>query len=270
MTLPAPKDASLALVTGASSGIGQEIARELGRRGHRVGLVARRVPELTAFANELAALAIRADVLATDLSDAAERAALPERVAALGAQVDILVNAAGFSTLGAVAHSDPKAERAMIEVDVTAVVDLCSRFVPAMIERRVGAVLNVASTAAFQPLPGQAGYGASKAFVLSYTQALAGELIGTGVVASVLCPGPVDTGFGAAAGFSKEDADASLPRILWKSAMEVARAGVDGLDHGRIVVIPGAANRVGAIFAQFSPTRPLVAQLARRHPGLRD
>jgi short-subunit dehydrogenase len=270
MTLPTPTDASLALVTGASSGIGQEIARELGRRGHRVGLVARRVPELTAFADELAALAIRADVLPTDLGDPDARAALPERVAALGAHVSILVNAAGFSTLGAVARSDPAAERAMIEVDVMAVVDLCSRFLPSMVERAAGAVLNVASTGAFQPVPGQAGYGASKAFVLSYSQALAGELAGTGVTATVLCPGPVDTGFGAAAGFSKEDADASLPRMLWKSAADVARAGVHGLDHGRVVVVPGAANRVGAVFAQLTPTGPLVKQLARRHPGLRD
>src|SRR5690242_20906266 len=101
----------------------------------------------------------------------------------------------------------------MVEVDVVAVVDLCSRFLPGMVERGHGAVLNVASTAAFQPLPGQAGYGAGKAFVLSYTQSLVGELRGTGVTATVLCPGPVDTGFGERAGFTREDAKEALPEF---------------------------------------------------------
>ena len=107
---------------------------------------------------------------------------------------------------------------AMIELDVVAVADLCSRFLPGMVERGRGAVLNVASTAAFQPLPGQAGYGAGKVFVLSYTQSLAGELKGTGVTATTLCPGPVDTGFGEAAGFSKADAEEALPKVMWVSA----------------------------------------------------
>jgi len=266
MTLPPPAPDRTTLVTGASSGIGAEIARELVRRGHQVVLVARSEGKLQELAAELGP---GAHVLAADLSDRAARAALPERIAGLGLVVDVLVNNAGFSTLGPVHHSDPEAEMNLVEVDVVAVVDLCSRFLPGMVERGRGAVLNVASTAAFQPLPGQAAYGGAKAFVLSYTHSLSGELAGTGVSVTVLCPGPVDTGFGEAAGFDKEEAEQALPSFLWVPAAEVARAAVDGLDRGRTVVIPGAGNRAGAVFAQLTPRRLLVPLLARRHPGLR-
>ena len=143
---------------------------------------------------------------------------------------------------------------AMVELDVVAVVDLCTRFLPGMVERGRGAVLNVASTAAFQPLPGQAAYAAGKAFVLSYTHSLIGELRGTGVTATALCPGPVKTGVRRQpAGFTEEQEDDSLPSIMWVSAEEVAKAAVAGLDKGRAVVIPGMANRVGASFAQVTP-----------------
>jgi len=168
-----------------------------------------------------------------------------------------------------VADSDPEAEMAMVELDVVAVVDLCSRILPGMVERGRGAVLNVASTAAFQPLPGQAGYGAGKSFVLSYTQSLAGELKRTGVTATTLCPGPVDTGFGERAGFSKADAEEALPQVMWVSAEAVARAAVDGLDKGRLVVIPGAANRIASALAQVTPRTLLLPVLVKGHPGLR-
>ena len=156
----------------------------------------------------------------------------------------------------------------MVEVDVSTVVDLCSRVLPGMVARSSGAVLNVASTAAFQPLPGQASYGAAKAFVLSYTRSLSAELKGTGVSATVLCPGPVATGFGEAAGFSKEAEEESLPAFMWVSAADVARAAVGGMDSGTVVVIPGVANRVGAVLAHLMPKRVLVPILARNHPGL--
>jgi short-subunit dehydrogenase len=138
-----------------------------------------------------------------------------------------------------------------------------------MVERGRGAVLNVASTAAFQPLPGQAGYGAGKAFVLSYTQSLAAELHGTGVYATALCPGPVDTGFGEAAGFSKEDAENALPAFMWVEPAAVAKAAVDGLARGRLVVIPGAANRVASVLAQVTPRSMLLPILRRGHPALK-
>jgi short-subunit dehydrogenase len=269
MSLPAPAADRTAVVTGASSGIGTEIARQLSARGHRVTLVARSAEKLATLAAELTAAGGRADVLATDLSDRAARASLLDRIGELGAVPDILINNAGLSTLGAVAKSDPAAEMNMIEVDVVAVADLCSRFLPGMVERGRGAVLNVASTAAFQPLPGQAAYGAGKAFVLSYTQSLVGELRGTGVTATALCPGPVDTGFGDTAGFAKEDAEAALPKFMWVPAAAVAKAAVDGMDRGQMVVIPGVANRAASVFAQITPRRLIVPILARRHPGLK-
>ena len=266
MSLPAPVPGHAVLVTGASSGIGAEVARELSARGHEVVLVARSEAKLHALAEQLPT---RAHVLPADLADRAVRAALPGRVADLGVEVSALVNNAGFSTLGPVVTSDPEAELSLVEVDVAAVVDLCSRLLPGLVARGSGAVLNVASTAAFQPLPGQAAYGGAKAFVLAYTQALAAELAGTGVSATALCPGPVETGFGEAAGFSEEETKEALPAVMWVPAREVARQAVEGMARGRTVVIPGAANRVGAAFARLTPKRLLVPLLARNHPGLR-
>jgi len=270
MALPPPAPDRTAIVTGASSGIGVELARQLARRGHGVTLVARRRAELESLAAELAGMGVRAEVLATDLLDREARAGLPDRIADLGLTVDILVNNAGMSTLGPVHRGDPEAELRMVELDVMAVVDLCTRFLPGMVSRRRGAVLNVASTAAFQPLPGQAGYGGSKAFVLSYTRSLGGELRGTGVTATTLCPGPVDTGFGEAAGFAKEDAESALPPFMWESAEAVARAGIDAIASGDPVVIPGRANWLAATAASLVPKRLLVPILASRHPGLKD
>ena len=270
MALPTPAADRTAVVTGASSGIGAEIARELAGRGHGVTLVARRIDKLEALAAELAATGVRAEVLSADLSDPQDRATLLDRVVELGLTPDILVNNAGLSTLGPVSRGEAEAEVNMIQVDVMAVAELCSRFLPGMVERRRGGVLNVASTAAFQPIPGQAGYAACKAFVLSYTRSLSAELRGTGVTASVLCPGPVDTGFGEAAGFDREAAEKALPGFMWESAQAVARCGVDGFAKGHTVSIPGAANRVGALFGHLAPKRFLVPILARQHPSLRD
>ncbi|HLX88545.1 MAG TPA: SDR family oxidoreductase [Acidimicrobiales bacterium] len=269
MPLPAPRPGSTAIVTGASSGIGVEIAKELARRGHGVSLVARREDKLSALAKEIRALGVRAEVFPTDLADREARAGLCKRIDDRDLVPEILVNNAGLSTLGQVFRSEPEAEIQMIEVDVVAVADLCSRVLPGMVDRGRGAVLNVASTAAFQPLPGQAGYGGCKAFLLSYTHSLVGELRGTGVSATVLCPGPVDTGFGEAAGFTKEEAEGSLPRFMWKDPSMVARVGVDAMAAGRTVAIPGVANRLGATFGYLTPRRFLVPMLAARHPGVR-
>lgn len=259
------------LVTGASSGIGAELARGLAARGLGVTLVARRADRLEALADELAEKhGVAAHVAAADLSDQDDRKRLVAQVDELGVVVDVLVNNAGFSTTGPVHRSDADREVAMIRTDVEAVAALCSLFVPGMVERGRGGVLNVASTAAFQPLPGQAGYGAAKAFVLSYSQALRTELAGTGVSVTVLCPGPVKTGFGEAAGLDPDEAEAALPKIMWRTAGEVAEAAIDGLDNGRRVVIPGAANRITAYASQVTPKRVLLPILARQHPALRD
>lgn len=269
MPLPPPAADHTALVTGASSGIGVELARELARRGQNVTLVARSEARLTELADELRGTGVRADVLPTDLADRAARAGLRSRVEELGLTVSILINNAGLSTMGPVHRGDPDSELHMIEVDVAAVADLCTRFLPSMVERRSGAVLNVASTAAFQPIPGQAAYGASKAFVLSYSRAIAGELRGTGVTVTALCPGPVETGFGAVAGITQAEAESALPSFMWESADSVARCGVDALAAGRSVVIPGTANRASALLASLTPKQLLVPLMASRHPSLR-
>jgi hypothetical protein len=269
MSLPQPAPDRTALVTGASSGIGAEIARQLVDRGHGVTLLARRAEKLADLAAELGDRGVRVEVLPADLADRDVRAALPGRIAALGLGVDILVNNAGMSTLGPVSDSDPDRELHLVEVDVAAVVDLCSRFLPDMVARHRGAILNVASTAAFQPLPGQAAYGAAKAFVLSYSRSLSGELRGSGVVVTVLCPGPVDTGFGEAAGFDSADAEAALPSFMWESTESVARTGLDALAAGHREAIPGTANRLLASFAHHTPKALLIPLVASRHPGLR-
>ena len=270
MALPPAGPDRTCVVTGASSGIGAEIARELARRHYGVTLVARREDVLRVLAAELeSAHGVRAEVVAADLTDADARAGIPAALDQRGLTVDALVNNAGFSTTGPIHRSDRGREIAMLRTNIEAVADLCSLFVPGMVARRAGAVLNVASTAAFQPLPGQAGYAASKSFVLSYTQAMGAELRGTGVTATVLCPGPVATGFGAAAGFSDEDAEAALPKFMWVSPEAVAKAAVAGLAAGKAVVIPGVANRAGAAFAYLAPRRFLLPILAKQHPALK-
>lgn len=266
MALPPPENNRAAIVTGASSGIGVHFAEILSRRGCHVVLVARSADRL----EELAArLGPRAHPLPADLSDRSERAALADRIAALNVTPDILINNAGFSTLGLVVKSVPEQEVNLVEVDVAAVVDLCSRFLPGMVERGRGAVLNVASVAGLGPLPGQAAYGGAKAFVISYTHSLRGELRGTGVSATALCPGPVDTGFGEAAGFDKEEAEAALPRVMWVPADKVAQAGIDGLAAGKAIVIPGRVNRIAAAFFRVAPPEWLLPVLSRSHPAMK-
>lgn len=258
------------LVTGASSGIGADIARELAKRNLGVTLVARREDRLRELAAELAAEhGVRAEVIAADLTDDASRAAIASQLENRHLTVDVLVNNAGFSTAGPVYRSDRNRELAMIRTNVEAVVDLCSTFLPGMVDRGRGAVLNVASTAAFQPLPGQAGYSASKAFVLAYSQAVRAELKGTGVTMTVLCPGPVETGFVEASDMTEEEAAGSLPKIMWLSSEAVAKAAVEGLAHDRAVVIPGTANKVSALGGHLAPRRLLLPILARQHPSLR-
>lgn len=266
MSLPAPADDRAAVITGASSGIGASIARELAGRGHRVVLVARRTEKLTELAAELGD---RAQVVPADLSRREDRAVLTERVNDLGLIVNVLINNAGVANRGLVATSKVDAELDLVEVDVSAVVELCVRFVPSMVQHGSGAVLNVGSIGAFGPLPGQASYAAAKAFVVSYTHALRQELRGTGVTAAALCPGPVDTGFGETAGFSREEAETFLPKFLWKTPNQVAKAAVDGLAAGKAVIVPGSPNRVAAALNHLAPRRVLLPVLARKHPGLK-
>ena len=196
MALPTPSEQSTALVTGASSGIGAEIARLLAAKGHGVTLVARRQERLDELARELESQRhVRAHAIACDLSDGDARERLVAQIAERGLEVSVLVNNAGFGSAGRFQDLDVDGELRMVRTNVEAVVGLCGEYVPRMVARGDGAVLNVASTAGFQPLPRQATYSASKAFALAFTEVLSSDLKGTGVTATALCPGPVRTEF---------------------------------------------------------------------------
>lgn len=264
MALPAPGPDRAAIVTGASSGIGAAVARELARRGHQLIVVARSADRLHALAAELSPRPVH--VLPADLSCRTERAALPDRIAELGLVPDVLVNNAGLAVVALAATAEPERQLSLVEVDVAAVVDLCTRFLPGMVERGRGAVLNVSSVAAFGPLPGQASYGAAKAFVASYTESLRAELRGTGVTATALCPGPVDTRLDIAAGFREGERKQVMPAVMWKSVDKVAQAAVDGLAAGKGRVTPGWANRLLVAAYRIVPHGPLLPLLARRTP----
>jgi short-subunit dehydrogenase len=270
MALPSPQASSTALVTGSSSGIGADIARELASRGHGLTLAARREHKLRSLADELAqTYGVRVEVIAADISVPSERAALPGKIDALGLVVDVVVNNAGFTTVGPIQRANRDGEMAVVHTNVEAVVDLCTLFVAGMVARGRGAILNTASTAAFQPIPGNAVYAASKAFVLSYGRALGVELKGTGVSVTTLCPGPVKTGFADGAGMTDEIAAESTPRFMWVSAPRVAKMGVEGLAAGRPVVIPGTPNRILATVSHLMPKSVVLPLLAKRHPAMK-
>jgi short-subunit dehydrogenase len=250
----------LALVTGASSGIGWEIAKLLAADSYDLALVARG-KKLPSLARELeAGFSVRASVVAADLSrpDAATR--VLAEVGKLGAPLDVLVNCAGLGTHGKFAESDLARELESIAVNVTALTALTKGVLPAMVERRSGRILNVASTAAFQPGPLMAVYYATKAYVLSFSEAIANELDGTGVTVTTLCPGPTETEFQKRAGVENT---ALFRGPLVMDARAVAQAGYAGMQKGRRLVIPGAMNRVMATAVRFAPRR-MVTALARR------
>jgi len=262
VALPSPASSSTALVTGASSGIGAEIARELGLRGHNLVLVARRADLLEALAAELGDRSgVRADVIAADLGVAGERDRLAADVEALGMAVEVLVNGAGFGSTGDLHRDERESLLAMVRLNCEALLDFQARYSPAMAERGRGAIINLASTAAFQPMPGNAAYAASKAFVLSLGEATHAELSGSGVTVTVVCPGPVKTEFADVAGIA--NSEDRVPGFVWTPVEDVARAAVEGADRGRRVVVPGVLNRAGAISGQHAP-RALALPLVKR------
>jgi len=227
-----------AVVTGASSGIGHAYARALARRGFRVVLVARRADRLLALAQELGGPE-KADVIPLDLARHEAPAALEAELARRGHAVDLLVNNAGVGLTG-VFHNQPLDRLlAMVDLNTRAVVELTRRFLPGMIERKRGAVVNVVSTSAFQPVPFLAVYAASKAFVLSFTEALATELQGTGVVVQALCPGLTQSEFYQVAGTDR----VLFTRTPAMRPEEVAERSLHALDKGRLRVIPGWRDR---------------------------
>jgi short-subunit dehydrogenase len=268
MPLPPPSPTTTAVVTGASSGIGADLARELAHRGYGVTLVACREDKLRDLAAELGD-SVRVEVIVCDVADADARAGLFDAVAERGLTIDILVNNAGIGTMGAVANSTVDAEIAQVRVNVEAVIDLTTRAVQQMVPRGRGAILNVGSTVGFHPFPGQAGYAATKAFVRSYTDGLRAELAGTGVTAATLNPGPVRTEFLQSAGMDEKTFADAFPKFLWMPSREVAKVGIDALEHDRADVIAGLPNQVSTRLAQLIPRRLLMPLLAKQHPALR-
>jgi short-subunit dehydrogenase len=257
LSLPKPSPTSTALVTGASAGIGAAIARELAARGHGLVLVARRKSRLEALAAELTAEhGIRTETIACDLSKPTQRGRLPKQIAAHGLDVDILINNAGFATNGPFHDSDPERELEQVRVLVEAPVALTSAFLPAMVERGAGAILNVASTAGMQPLPYSAGYSAAKAYLLTFSEALHQEVRGRGVTVTALAPGPVETEFWQISGWqvnTGQSFDQAVPSPARISAEAAARAGVEGLAAGRRVVVPGLPVRVAMEAWRYVP-----------------
>ena len=265
MALPPPTIDATVLVTGASAGIGAELARELARRGHNVVLCARRADRLQALAEELRlSHGVHADVEPCDLIDAAARDDLVARLEAGERTVVGVCNNAGFGTVANLLDAGVEREQRVVALNVTAVHHLTGAFLPRMAADGAGAILNVASTAAFQPLPGFATYAASKAFVQSFSEAVHAELSGTGVSVTCLCPGFTRTEFVAQA--NAADKEASLPGFLWMNAPGVARAGVDGMVAGRRTVIPGLQNRASMLGGRLAP-RSLLLPMVRKVTG---
>jgi short-subunit dehydrogenase len=248
------------LVTGASSGIGREIAILAATERRDVVLVARRRERLEELARELTSrFGVVAEIVVADVSEPGA----PIRIIAAAEKhgpIEVLVNAAGVGVHGFFWETPIEQERETIRVNVLALTELTRLCVEGMVKRRRGRILNLASTAAFQPGPLMAVYYATKAYVLSFTEALDEELRGTGVTATALCPGPTLTEFQAKAGLS----DVPLLRgPLVLDAATVARAGWVGAKRGRRVVIPGVANRIMAVGARLSP-RTLATKIARK------
>lgn len=250
-------DTRWTIVTGASSGIGQDMARIFGARGSSLVVVARREERLAALAREIeAASGVVVRTLALDL----ERPDAPDELAGWlgreGIAVHTLVNNAGFGLRGGFATMPYAEQAAMVELNVTALTKLCRLVLPDLIARRQGGIINVASTASFQAIPYMAVYAATKAYVLSLSEGLHEEARRHGVTVTALCPGPTATEFTRRADMEKSKL---FERAM--SSAEVARIGIDGYERGRAIVVAGGMNRVGAIGAQLAP-RALVRRAA--------
>jgi uncharacterized protein len=234
------------LITGASAGLGVEFARQCAARGEDLILVARRRDRLEAVAAEVGGTA---HIFVADLAEAGAAASLIAQIEAEGLTVGTLINNAGFGLAGKFMSHSLERQSEMIDLNVRTLVELCHLVLPAMRERGQGAICNVASTAAFQPGPNMAVYYATKAFVLSFTEALHHELKGSGIKVSALCPGPTATEFGSVAGTNISSA---FDRIT-ADAASVVRAGLRGLDRNKAVVIPGWTNKTTANLSRFLP-----------------
>lgn len=263
MSLPAPAANTTVLVTGASSGIGAEIARNLAQRGYATTLVARRRERLDALAAELRERhSTSVEVLTADLGTPEGRTEVEGALRNSGHAVVGIVNNAGLGSGGKLWELDAERELGQVALNVTALHELTLAVLPAMVHRGQGSILNVGSIAGVQPIPGQATYSATKAFVNTFSEALGGELRGTGVSCTLLTPGPVKTEFAEVA--SIEDELESVPSFMWVTAAEVARQGVEGMLSGKRVVVPGLGVKAVSTGGRFAPRRILLPVMKRR------
>lgn len=257
MSLPNPTSTARAVVTGASSGIGEALATDLAARGHSLVLVARRGELMEELASALrTAHGVDVEVRACDLSDRDQRSTLVDELA--GREISVLCNNAGIATFGPVSELDPAYERAQVELNAVAVHDLTLAVLPGMIARQSGAILMVGSAAGNMPIPNNATYAASKAFVNTFSESLRGELKGTGVNVTLLAPGPVRTEI-------PDPTDASIvdklvPDFLWISSEHTAKVSLDGLAGNKMRVVPGLISKAMSVAGQYSP-RAVVAPI---------
>ena len=260
MSLPAASSTSTVLITGGSSGIGAHLARELAGRGYNLTLVARREDRLRELATELeAAHGIEVEPRSTDLADAAARADLIGGLLSGPLAVAGVCNCAGFGSAGRFSELSLARESEMVRLNVEALHELTGAFLPRMVERRSGAVLNVASTAGAQPIPGFATYAATKAFVITFSEAVHAELSGTGVSVTSLCPGPTRTEF-----FDTfETPPLTKPDRLYMHPEDVARHAVAAMIAGKRTVTPGASNKATATAGRLAPRGALLPVLQR-------
>jgi len=252
-TLVGERKLGRVLITGASAGIGAELAREFAKHGHALVLVARSKDKLAALAGELnAAHDTDALVIVEDLSRKGCAQAIVDELADRGIEIDILVNNAGVLDVGPFADTDTGVYDNMVALNVAALTSLTSLLLPAMVGRKFGRILNVASLAAFQPIPSMAVYAATKAYVLSLTEALSEELRGTGVKVTALCPGLTDTSMVTSIKAKSATAQAT-PNVLISDPKDVAKQAYKATMSGQTILVPGIPNQIAAAWAQVTP-----------------
>ncbi len=259
-----------ALITGASSGIGEALAHQLAQKGSNLILVARSEDKLNALSQQLSQqYGITAYVIGCDLSLANAGETLEKAVNSLGLSVDILVNNAGFGGYSEFEKQNLDEIHNMLNVNIVALTDLTRRFLPQMAKRGRGRILNIASTAAFMPGPLMAVYYASKAYVLSFSEAVNEEMRGTGVSVTTLCPGPVETGFQAVSKLGESkllESSNGIRQLTLLSADQVAKIGVDAMLRGQAVVIAGLSNQIQVLVPRFVP-RGLMPRIIAKIQG---
>jgi short-subunit dehydrogenase len=271
MALPKPAPDSTALVTGASAGMGRELARELAKRGHGVTLVARRAERIEELGRELASEhGVRAEAVSADLGKPEDRQRLADEIESRGLTVEVLVNNAGFGIYEPFPVAGREKELEQLHVLVEAVVDLNARYLPGMLERERGAIVNMSSTAGYQPLPGNNTYSAAKSFVLFHSEALHDEAKPRGVTVTAVCPGPVRTEFQET---SEPLFGDRVPGFVWRGPERVARDTMRAVEQGRRTITPGGflvrmffgPNRIIPSRVTLPVSRRLMSEELARH-----